>query len=125
MVSADRPYPNLTTKQLARIYLRKQLLGPGGVPWRPLNLPASHPLRRVFSSRVLGRSPEELESYWNIQYFNGVLPPYVVDSEAAVEAYVAATPGAIGYLRRCQLHSDRVRIIATLKVKLPTTLACR
>ncbi len=125
IVSAAQPVHHLTPKQVARIYLRKQVLGPGGIPWQPLNLPASHPLRRAFSARILHRLPQELETYWNVQYFNGILPPYVVDSEAAVEAYVAATPGAIGYLRRCRLHSDRVRIVATIDVKLSGRLACR
>ncbi len=116
IVSADTPVTRLSVKQLQRIYLRKTLIGPDGIPWRPLNLPADHPLRRFFSHRVLRRDPEALAEYWNERYFQGVLPPYVVASETAVLRYVATTPGAIGYLHACHLDDDSVRVVAVFEL---------
>ena len=47
-----------------------------------------------------------LQNYWNQQYFQGVSPPYVLGSEAAVVEFVAKTPGAIGYVEPCFVTAD-------------------
>lgn len=87
--------------ELALIFKRKKLFWNDGGKVQPVNLPASSPLRRVFSHAVLGTSPEELEKYWNDMYFHGISPPFVLTSEEAVLRFVAETPGAIGYVGYC------------------------
>jgi DNA-binding transcriptional LysR family regulator len=47
-----------------------------------------------------------MEDYWNQQYFQGVLPPHVLASEAAMQRFVAQTPQAIGYLPYCQVDAQ-------------------
>ena len=47
------------------------------------------------------------------QYFDGVLPPYTVNSEEAVIRYVAQTSGAIGYVQAC-LVDERVKAVIWL-----------
>jgi hypothetical protein len=64
----------------------------------PLNLPSSEPLRRSFREKVLRSDEEELTQWWTRAYFQGVSPPVVLQSGAAVKAYVAITPGAVGYI---------------------------
>ncbi len=49
-----------------------------------------------FARSVLRTDDESLATFWNREYFQGVMPPLVLQSPAAVRAYVAATPGAIG-----------------------------
>src|SRR5712692_11231633 len=85
-------------EELARIYQRQKLFWADNTRIVPVNLPADHPLRRSFSRLVLGALPEELDAYWNTQYFHGITPPYVLTSEKAVLLFVATTPGAIGYV---------------------------
>lgn len=80
----------------------------------PVNLPAAHPLRRDFSAWVFDKSPEEMQDYWNDQYFHGVRPPPVLASEEAVLRFVAATPGAIGYVSAC-LADKRVEVVALIQ----------
>ena len=104
----------LTAAELALLY-RRQKLFLGGRRAQPVNLPTQHPLRRWFSQQVLGRTPEELDGYWRDQYFNGVLPPYVLASEEAVIRFVAATPGAIGYVSACGPADRRVRVLLQLE----------
>src|SRR5262249_15501255 len=41
---------------------------------------------------------QDLIAYWNDRYFEGVTPPIVLPSAAAVVAYLNVEPGAIGYL---------------------------
>ena len=83
---------------LREIYLRRQRLWPNGAQAIPVNLPAGHPLREEFSRLVLGRPSRDLVAYWNGRYFEGIRPPIVLPSAAAVRAYVAAEPAAVGYL---------------------------
>ncbi len=123
IVPASSSIEHLSLKQLARIYRRKILLGPDGIPWHPLNLPVTHPLRKAFSERILGRQPEEMETYWNTQYFKGILPPYVVASEEAMQQYVLSTPGAIGYLRPCKINAN-VKIVASITLPLDPDPGC-
>lgn len=93
----------LSTKNLNLIYWRKQLFWPKGLPIKPVNLRSQHPLRLQFSQTILGSTPEAQIEYWNGQYFNGILPPYSVNSEEAVIRYVSETRGAIGYIDACNL----------------------
>jgi ABC-type phosphate transport system substrate-binding protein len=88
----------LSAAQLARIYLRKSRFWDDGTMAIPVNLPATHPLRLLFSRSVLGELPEDQEAYWNEQYFHGIAPPFVLDSEEAVLQFVLSTPGAVGYV---------------------------
>jgi hypothetical protein len=83
---------------LRDVYLRRQLLWPAGVRAIPVNLPAGNPVRERFSRLVLGRSTRELVPYWNARYFEGIMPPTVLPSAAAIRAYINAEPGAIAYL---------------------------
>jgi len=83
---------------LRDVYLRRQLLWPAGIRAIPVNLPAGNPVRERFSRLVLGRSTRELVPYWNQRYFEGIMPPAVLPSAAAIRAYINAEPGAIAYL---------------------------
>jgi ABC-type phosphate transport system substrate-binding protein len=91
-------------EELARIYQRKTLFWKNGERVIPVNLPATHTLRRSFSHLVLGVLPEDLAAYWNAQYFHGITPPYVLASEEAVLQFVATTPGAIGYVNAATVN---------------------
>lgn len=96
----------LSKEELALIYRRKKLFWGDGARVIPVNLPASHSLRRSFSHLVLGVLPEDLEAYWNVQYFHGIAPPYVLTSEEAVLQFVATTPGAIGYVSATTVNAQ-------------------
>jgi ABC-type phosphate transport system substrate-binding protein len=89
---------NLSSDAVALIFKRKIRISADGQQFRPVNLAASHSLRRVFSTRIFGHNPEELQDYWRDMYFHGVLPPLVLASEEVVIRFVASTPGAIGYV---------------------------
>lgn len=100
---ADEP---IDTDALTLIYRRKRLLWSDGTRIEPINLPSDHALRRVFSRAVLGLAPESMQDYWNQMYFQGISPPYVLASEAAMLAFVRATDSAIGYVSACTVTAD-------------------
>ncbi len=103
----------LAPNQLSLIYWRKQLYWPKGLRIKPVNLSTANPLRQQFSQTILGGLPKTQIDYWNGQYFNGVLPPYTVNSEEAVIRFVAQTNGAIGYVQAC-LVDERVKAVIWL-----------
>ncbi|HLF98812.1 MAG TPA: substrate-binding domain-containing protein [Methylococcaceae bacterium] len=110
IVTRDTPLTPLDKETLARIFLRKKIFWDNGTAIAPVNLSASHPLRRLFSEQILGLDPEELDDYWNAQYFHGIFPPYVVASEEAMLRFVAQSPGAIGYVSACAVD-QRVKAL--------------
>ena len=103
----------LTPNDLSLIYWRKQLYWSKGQRIKPINLRSEHHLRQQFSQTILGSLPKAQIDYWNGQYFDGVLPPYTVNSEEAVIRYVAQTSGAIGYVQAC-LVDERVKAVIWL-----------
>lgn len=100
-----------STNELGLIYWRKQLFWPGGKRIKPVNLSAEHALRKQFSLTVLGSLPNKQTDYWNGLYFDGISPPYSVNSEEAVLRYVMQTDGAIGYVNACKIDK-RVKPLA-------------
>lgn len=103
----------VTSTELKLIYWRKKDYWANGQHIHAVNLPADHPLRTQFSSKVLGSLPSAQNDYWNGVYFHGISPPYVLNSQEAVLRYVADTPGAIGYINACNVDS-RVKVVAWL-----------
>ncbi|MDT8407279.1 MAG: hypothetical protein RQ715_08520 [Methylococcales bacterium] len=113
IVGRDTPEITLTPAQLENIFRKKTRLTPWSQAWVPVNLHANHRLRRAFSLQLFEQPPEQQEEFWNIQYFNGITPPYVVTSEEAVLRFVTDTPNAIGYVLDCHLDA-RVKVLLRL-----------
>jgi ABC-type phosphate transport system substrate-binding protein len=69
------------------------------------------PVHEVFLANYLGESPQEFRTRWQKAVFTGQgAMPKTCDSEAAVIEYVAATPGAIGYVSRIS-PQDKVKTL--------------
>jgi len=79
-----------------------------------VNLPSSNLHRVAFSQAILGIHPDSQSKYWNDQYFQGISPPHVVDSEEGVIRFVSEVEGAIGYINACNLDR-RVRAVLWIK----------
>ncbi len=103
----------LDVEELARIYLKERRHWAGGETIVPVNHASGSSLRDAFSDVVLARTPQQLERYWNRQYFLGVLPPATLASDEAVKRFVARERRAIGYIRASALDSS-VRVALRL-----------
>jgi hypothetical protein len=114
---------DITMKKVENIFLKKTLVNAQGTRWIPLNLNPDHPIRQAFSQTVFKQRPEDMETYWNDQYFQGISPPYVVNSEEAMLRFIASTSGAIGYILPCHLDS-RVQVVFKIKVQSPVEKNC-
>jgi hypothetical protein len=109
VVPADAE-PLTDANDVRKIFERKKIFDDQGDRLQPVNLPADSSLRRRFSRAVLRQSPEGMDDYWNQMYFQGVLPPHVIESEAGVMRFVAQTPHAIGYIAACSVDAT-VRVV--------------
>ena len=69
----------------------------------------------VFLKNHVGESPEEFRARWRKLVFTGQgAMPKSFDSESGLIEYVAATPGAVGYVSRVSSR-DGVKSLASVK----------
>jgi hypothetical protein len=73
------------------------------------------PVHEVFLRNHVGEGPEEFRADWRKLVFTGQgAMPKVFDSESALIEYVAATPGAVGYVSRISSQNG-VKVLAAVK----------
>jgi len=73
------------------------------------------PVHEVFLRNHVGENPEGFRARWRKAVFTGQgAMPKTFDSEAALIQYVAATPGAVGYVSRISAQ-DNVKSLTLLK----------
>ncbi|HYW40925.1 MAG TPA: hypothetical protein VE957_22675 [Terriglobales bacterium] len=73
------------------------------------------PAHEVFLKHHIGESPDEFRAQWRKAVFTGQgAMPKAFDSESALIEYVAATPGALGYVSRIS-PQDKVKCLAAVK----------
>jgi ABC-type phosphate transport system substrate-binding protein len=73
------------------------------------------PTHEVFLRNHLGETPADFQAQWRKAVFTGQgAMPRAFESESAVIEYVAATPGAIGYVSRISAQ-DQVKRLAAVK----------
>ena len=99
IVNAGNPISELSTSEVAGLFMKKIAKFPGGGLATPVEQAKSSAIRGVFSRSLLGRPASALDSYWQQQIFaGGELPPAAKPSDDEVIAFVRATPGGIGYV---------------------------
>lgn len=89
----------LSNEEVSKLFLKKETKWQDGVTVDPVDQGASSATRAAFSKAVLSRPVGAVDSYWQQQIFAGRgSPPPQKANDAAVLAYVAEHPGAIGYV---------------------------
>lgn len=89
---------SLSSYDLRRFFLKQRRFWPDGSPVIAVNQTAATTGRTAFERLVFGRKATGLPAYWNQRYFEGLFPPITLDSDEAVQRYVAAKPNAVGYV---------------------------
>jgi len=112
IVNAANPTTALTKDDLARVYLKKMSAWKNGAAVTVVDLGPKSPVRAEFSVSVLGRDVPTMKNYWQQSLFSGRgVPPIEQPSEAQVVAFVAANPGAIGYVSSDTQLTENVKTI--------------
>ncbi len=88
----------LSDEDIGRLFLGKIKTFPNGKSATALNQNTDTTARGEFDSGVLGKSSQQLKSYWSQLIFSGKgKPPKEVGGDADMLKAVAADPQAIGY----------------------------
>ena len=109
-------HPLVSEKELARYVVRaifgmRVLKWPDGVPIKVFVLDDAAPLHIEFAKEELDVYPYQLRQAWDRLIYSGTgQAPTQVSSEAEMMIRVAATPGAIGYVKNGKA-SEHVRIL--------------
>lgn len=100
IVNRENPLEALTEHEIRKIYTNHTLSWSGGAVVTIYDLAMQSPLRRVFSDRILGRSPEKVAEEWaHLKITNQAKnPPVTMKSEMLIIRRVASEKGAIGYV---------------------------
>jgi len=99
VVNSATTVASMSKAEVARLFLKQDTRWKDGKPVAVVDLPPASAVRQGFSKTVLGKDVGSVNSYWQQQVFSGrASPPVVKQSDADVVAYVAATPGAVGYV---------------------------
>lgn len=112
IVNSANPTSTLTKEDLARVYLKKMSTWKTGQQVQVVDLGPKSPVRAEFSTSVLGRDVPTMKNYWQQSLFSGRgVPPIEQPTEAQVVAFVAANPGAIGYVSADAQLPDGVKTV--------------
>jgi ABC-type phosphate transport system substrate-binding protein len=101
----------LNRDEVVNIFLGRYRQLPSGMPALPADLPATQPDKAVFYRLLVDKELAEINSYWARLIFSGrTVPPKQSTGNDDLLKWVAATPGAIGYIERSKVDG-RVRIV--------------
>ena len=97
---------------LSSIFLKQAPRWGDGSPVQPVDQSMRSRIRQSFVADVMGQPMVEVQIYWSRKMATGVTPPPVKQTDDDVIAFVAATPGAIGYISSATPLPEGVREIA-------------
>lgn len=93
------PAGTLTADQVSQVFMGRWKTLPGGMALVAIDQQEGSPVRAEFLDRVLGKSEQQMRSYWTRMVFTGKgQPPRSVERDADVLRAVISTPGSIGYV---------------------------
>ncbi len=96
---------------LSSIFLKQAPKWNDGSAILPVDQSVRSAVRRTFSGDVLLQGIPEVQIYWQRRMSQGVTPPPVKATDEEVVAFVASTPGAIGYVSPAATLPETVKAI--------------
>jgi ABC-type phosphate transport system substrate-binding protein len=112
VVNRSNPTDSMTSKKLARIFVKKDLKWPSGFGALAVDLAPESPVRTIFSNEVLGRTVAQTQSYWQRALFSGLdVPLPELANDAEVLAFVSQNASAVGYIGAETETIDGTRVL--------------
>lgn len=96
---------------LSSIFLKQAPKWGDGSAVQPVDQSVRSSVRKSFCGDVLDQGIVEVQLYWQRRMSSGVTPPPVKTSDEEVVAFVASTPGAIGYVSPAAVLPESVKAI--------------
>ena len=110
VVNASRP-TTLKRHQVADLFLKPAPRWPDGTPVAVVDLSIKDATRAAFSKGVLEQSTAAVVHHWQRQMLSGRVAPPLVKSQDAALAFVAQTPGGIGYAAPGAALPEGVKVV--------------
>jgi TonB family protein len=111
IVNEENSSASFTSRELSRIFLKKNRYWPDGTVAEPVDQAASSAVREAFSLSVHGRSVSSVKSSWQHQVFSGLSsPPVELVNDSEVVAYVRGHAGGVGYVS-ADARTDGVKVV--------------
>ena len=106
VVSKNSDLGGLTRNEVRQIF-NGQLNRVGEISVKPLDLPVAASQREVFYQQVMGKSVEQMKSYWARMIFTGRgMSPREVSSDREMTLLVGSDRKFIGYMDEADVTSD-------------------
>ena len=113
IVNKDNPV-ELTTRQLADMYLGKTRTYPNGKYALIFDLEKDDAIREKFIFKLTGKPVIQYTAYWARLMFSGrIQPPHRVPDQETLVSIVKQNPNALGYISSETPHKD-VRVVLTI-----------
>ena len=101
VVNRDDQISSLSLEQVAGIYRKRTKQWQTGAKAAPVDLPENSAVREEFTKVIHGTPVATMTAFWQREIFaDRGAPSVVIDSDAAVLAFIAENPSAIGYVSR-------------------------
>jgi ABC-type phosphate transport system substrate-binding protein len=106
VVSSANTAGPLALAQVRRIFLREVTVWDNGWPITVFERSSDHPIRAIFSSTVMGKTPGQLSEYWlGLALTRGLDPPKVCRTATLLRQYLERVKGGVGYVYEDELES--------------------
>lgn len=107
VVQKSSPLSELSLRDLKRLYLGEHITDGDGKQLIPLNHPLASPDRVGFDQVVLKMTPDQIRRFWIDRKIRGQpAAPRSVTPRELLRKLVAASPGAIAYLRDSEIDAQ-------------------
>jgi ABC-type phosphate transport system substrate-binding protein len=108
IVNIANPVTNLSMSELKKIFLSDRSKWDTGKAVIPVMVTAGAPERTAFLKQVCSMNDAYFSKYFVQAAFTGksATPPKEVGSAARVKSVIAASPGAIGFVKAGDFHGD-------------------
>lgn len=115
MVNPSVDSKDLSVEQIRRIFSMRQTTWSNDQTITVYVLANQHQTHQVFSTKVLGMFPYQLDRIWNKLVYSGLgEEPIKLQSEEEMLERVSQKPGAIGYVMQ-SIDVDRINVIKVLE----------
>lgn len=114
VVNKKNSVNKLSHDEVIDIFMGRNRQMLSGVTALPLDLPGAAPERKLFYSRITGKSMSEINAYWARLIFSGrASPPTLVRSQEEAAQIVMDNRSAVAYIDRSMV-SSQIKVVFEL-----------
>jgi len=117
IVNRDNPVKSLSEQDLKKFYSDISVKWASGDRVKIYDLPINDEARRIFSAKILKRSPEDVTMEWANKRITNTAknPPNTLKSQVLMQSKVASEKGGLGYMFADKVNHKKVKVVLTIK----------